>query len=545
MLGASLVLFAAADGMSNELRTTEGKLTMKGKARSMKIGWAEADITPSGPVHIAAGGCLRISEGVMDPIVAAILVLESVGEDGAGDMLIIVGCDLARAEQTLCDRVRELVAKMQPEIDTHKIVLNATHNHGAPCVRTAPELAAKLAKRGLEIPAAWSYYGIDPDAMSPLGYLEFAAPRIAAAIAEAWKNRKPGGVSFGLSHAVVSHNRNVVYNNGLAQQFGSLDRPDFSHIEGYEDHSVGLLYTWNDTSELTGVVVNVPCAAWGMGNRITADYWHETRNELRGRLGKSVHILQQIAASGELWPRVLVDSRAHERMLKMTGRSWRQEIAMRLADAVTSILPCMKNCIEWNPVFVHRVEQVELMQLRVTEQMAESRRRQFEKLLVEYRKMREEIEANPDIRKKPRWFEEISGVYWRMDRADRVVRMFESQQNKPTLPVIVHAIRIGEMVMVTHPVALFLDYGIQIRSRSKAVQTFTVQTADGHYRYLPTERSMAGGDNYGSMPESIVFGPEGGSELVERTIAMINEMFVEGKSNDQIRGQDGLAASKK
>ena len=278
-------------------------------AGSLHVGWAMADLTPAVPVHIAAGACLRVSEGVMDPIMATVLVLESVGEEGAGDMLIMVGCDLARAEMVLCNRVRELVAELQPAIDVQKIVLNATHNHGAPCVRTEPELAAKLAERSLEVPPEWSYYGVAPDAMSPVGFLEFAAPRIAAAIAEAWENRKPGGVSFGLGHAVVSHNRLVVYRDGHTEQFGQVDRPDFSHIEGYEDHSVGLLYTWNGKSELTGVVVNVPCAAWGMGTHLTADFWHETRNELRKRLGQSLHVLQQTAASGEQWPRVLVDRR--------------------------------------------------------------------------------------------------------------------------------------------------------------------------------------------------------------------------------------------
>ena len=491
---------------------------------SLRVGWAVADLTPAEPVHMAAWSCLRVSEGVMDPIVATVLALES-SDANASDTLIMVGCDLARAEEALCGRVRERVAELEPGIDVEKIVLNATHNHGAPCVRTAPDLAADLAERGLDVPAEWSYYGVAPEGvMSPVGYLEFAAPRIADAIVEAWRARKPGGVSFGLSHAVVSHNRLVRYRDGHSEQYGRLDRPDFSHIEGYEDHSVNLLTTWNDKGELTGVVVNVPCAAYGMGTKLTADYWHETREELRRRFGESLHVLQQVASSAELWPRVHVDSRAHERMMKMTGRTWRQEIAIRLADAVEAILPYMREAIEWQPRFVHRVEQVELSRLHVTEEVAADRGRQFEQLLEEYRKMREEIEANPEIREQPRWFEKISGVYWRMARAHRVVGMFERRQAEPTLPVRLHVVRIGDMAIATHPVALYLDFGIQIRGGSKATQTFTVQTADGHYRYLPTERSLAG-NTYGAVPESVVFGPEGGRELVDRTVKAIEELW--------------------
>lgn len=60
-------------------------------------------------------------------------------------MLIMVGYDLARAENALCSRVRGLVADLQPAINVDKIVLNARHNHGAPCVQADPELAAELA----------------------------------------------------------------------------------------------------------------------------------------------------------------------------------------------------------------------------------------------------------------------------------------------------------------------------------------------------------------------------------------------------------------
>jgi len=494
------------------------------KAGPLRVGWAMADLTPEVPVHLGGWSCVRVAEGVMDPIVATVLVIESVAEDGSNDMAIMVGCDLARAEKVLCDRVRELVAELQPEIDVQKIVLNATHNHGAPCVRTAPELAAELAKRGLEVPAEWSYYGVAPDVMSPVAYLEFIAPRIAQAIAQAWQDRQPGGVSFGLGHAVVSHNRLVVYDDGRVAQFGDTGRPDFSHIEGYEDHSVGLLYTYDASRKLTGVVVNVPSAAWGAGSKITADYWHETRAELRKRLGESLHVLQQVAASGEQWPRPLVDRRAEERMQKITGRTRREEIAVRLADAVTSVLPFMQDQIEWNPTFVHRVEQIELSRRHLTEEEAESRRRDFDRLLAQYRKMRRQIEANPEMREQPKWFEDISGVYWRMARADRVVRMFEIQQTEPKVPVQVHVVRIGDLAIATFPLAPYLDFSIQIKARSKAVQTFTVQTADGHYRYLPTERSTAG-NAYGAVAESTVFGPQGGRELVEQTLERIESLW--------------------
>ena len=68
-----------------------------------------------------------------------------------------------------------------------------------------------------------------------------------------------------------------------------------------------------------------------------------------------------------------------------------------------------------------------------------------------------------------------------------------------------------------------MDYGIRIKARGKAVQTFVVQLA-GQASYLPTKRSIAGGA-YGAVPESTLVGPEGGRELVDRTVELIEGIW--------------------
>jgi len=56
-----------------------------------------------------------------------------------------------------------------------------------------------------------------------------------------------------------------------------------------------------------------------------------------------------------------------------------------------------------------------------------------------------------------------------------------------------------------------------------AIQTFIVQLT-GSGSYLPTERSIEGGA-YGAVPASTLIGPEGGNELVEETLTIINTMW--------------------
>jgi hypothetical protein len=112
-----------------------------------------------------------------------------------------------------------------------------------------------------------------------------------------------------------------------------------------------------------------------------------------------------------------------------------------------------------------------------------------------------------------------------MARASRVLDRFELQKTQPAVPFEVHVIRLGEMAIATNPFELYLDFGTRIKARSKAVQTFVVQLAGGG-SYVPTERSVAGGA-YGAIPESTEVGPEGGRELVERTLELLDSLWAE------------------
>src|SRR5690606_35211845 len=95
-------------------------------------------------------------------------------------------------------------------------------------------------------------------------------------------------------------NRLTSYFDGSSKMYGKTNDFEFSHLEGYEDHAINLLYTWNEEDKLTGVMVNVavPAQAGGSQGKISADYWHETRAELRRRLGEDLFIFPQLSAAG-------------------------------------------------------------------------------------------------------------------------------------------------------------------------------------------------------------------------------------------------------
>ena len=78
---------------------------------------------------------------------------------------------------------------------------------------------------------------------------------------------------------------------------------------------------------------------------------------------------------------------------------------------------------------------------------------------------------------------------------------------------------------ILNPFELFTQYGIQIKARSRALQTFIIQLT-GPGTYLPTTAAVRGG-GYSAIVASSVVGPEGGQVLVDRTVGLINSLWPE------------------
>jgi hypothetical protein len=199
------------------------------------------------------------------------------------------------------------------------------------------------------------------------------------------------------------------------------------------------------------------------------------------------------------------------------------QIARRIANEVTGLLPVMKKNINWHPDFKHAMKLVPLSRRLLSTDDVESATKEAKIWQVEYEKLKSEVKENPAIIKNPRWYKEITISYSKLRRGLVVSERFELEKVQPKMPVEVHVVRLGGAVFATNPFELYLDYGMQMKARSPSVQTFIVQLT-GSGSYLPTRRSIEGGA-YGAVPASTLIGPEGGKELVEETLAIINAMW--------------------
>jgi hypothetical protein len=479
----------------------------------LHIGWAEVDITPQElPVYIAGQFCIRVSEGIADPIKATALVLESNGEH-----VVFVSIDTVSISEPLRDTVREQLH--EAGLDPQKVILNATHTHEAPNNRLWPSGVVRNFDKEKE--------GFDPGYKPAENYVKFAAARIAEAVSEAWQKRAPGGVAFGQEYAVIGRNRRWVDTEGNSVMYGLNEKTaeKFDHIEGYEDHSLNILATYDADKNLTGVIINVPAPSQETEHlfEVSADYWCETRQELRARFGEKLFILPQCSAAGDLTPHLIFDKPAHERMLQLRGRSGRQEVAMRIAEAVDRVLPYLPSTIDPAPVLKHHYETLQLPMNSLSEADVEDARRNAGEWWAKYETERQKILDNPELQNEPRWYVPATQAFNRFGWYHDVIGRYEKSKTDPNYAAEVHILKLGDIAFATNPFEYYLDFGIQIKVKSPALQTFIVQLA-GSGTYVPSPRAAAGG-GYGAVPASNPVGPEGGKVLAEYTLEKLNELM--------------------
>lgn len=501
----------------------------------IEIGWSKRDISTDKPVVIRGQSYVRFSKGVMDPIMATALTVAD-----QNDYVIFLSVDLVNITKEVLVEVRQCVSKLNPKIDTEKIVMNATHTHAAPLLSKGEDLGAwgelsQLPHDGIEI-------------AKPGDYFDFFVKSVSEAICESFETRKRGYISYGYGYAVTSHNRRAVYfkdmtegsnNKGLrftegwAKMYGDTSIPEFSHLESGADHYANFMFTYDEDEKLTGSIINIPCPSQNMELEyyLSADFWGDVRKELGERYG-DIYILTQCAAAGDLAPRPRYYEKAEKRRFRLKYDNVeipkdlvnpseiyrRREIALQICAAFDDVASwaCKEKFCDI-PV-KHSVKTVELDKRLITEEE-----------YVYYSNL-------PKYEEKPFYNtdDKVYDLKWnsieisRRHNKNTVVERYNEQKENPTLPMEMHVVRIGNIAFATNQFELYQDFQHRIQARSPFEQTFIVQLCAQPNRasgsYLATKRA-AEHRGYSANLLSNWVSADGGHQLVEATLKELCELY--------------------
>lgn len=487
-IGGGVLVSALADtrGAAHAAQDEAAKHPVSGAG--LRVGWAVCSITPDRPVQLAGQFAERVSQRVLDPCLATALALECVGADGKMEQAIMIACDVVNVGKEEVETIREGLAERVPDFDVRKLIVNASHTH------TGPTLSMGTYKEPV------------PGVVGPKEYVPFFCAQAEEAAVQAWTARRPGAISHAFGHAAVGFNRIATYADGTAQMYGKTDRPDYIGPESGYDHGIEILFLWDEQAKPTGAVINLACPSQVVEGQlyVSADFWGPVRTMLKQRYGDSFVVYPMTSAAGDQSPRDLVRRGRNEP--DMRSEPGMIEMASRIVRAVEGGYESARREQASDPVFRHHVEQLDLPARRVTDEEGAAARAEKEELL----------KNGPP---KPGAKEQAL-----LRRVNNVLKRYENQGATPIFSMELHALRLGDIAIATNPFELYLEYGLRIKARSCAKQTFLAQLTGDRGRYLPTPKAVAGGA-YGSRISDNQVGPVGGDALVNRTVEVINSLW--------------------
>ena len=490
----------------------------------IKIGWSEESIVPVGrKVDLVGQFYERISGEVETPIAVNALAIEC-----GNDAVIFCACDLVGVSETLISNVKEALPESFPK---DKLIISAIHTHTSlGYSKDDDNLANALFGLKAFLPEEYSYKPLVTDNSTDVirgdEARAFLTERIAKAALTAWESRKEGSYACGFGRAAIGMCRRVCYDDGSAKMWGNANQANFTELESGNDSGIELLFTYDIDKKLTGVVANVACPSQVLEhqNFISSDYMGKVRELIRKKFGADVGFLGLISPAGDMCPRDMIRwvnspvtlndpnvsqdnkviHRADPSMFDIAGANL---AAKRVANEIFWALDDVTEYISETEL-VHKKLAVDLPVRRVT--------------VAEYENAYKEITD---------FVKQCTGTINYEDNArmqihSGVVERYNLQQTNDIFTIEVHTLRLGDIAFATNPFELFLNYGNQIRARSRAAQTFLIQLACGYYGYLPTEKAEQG-SHYSAFVSSGTAGHVGGEILVRKTIAEINDMFKE------------------
>lgn len=454
----------------------------------LNLGSATVDITPDRPALVQGQMHVRIATKARDPLTVTALAITGQRADGSPQHAVLVSADIAIIPAALQEQLRQRIAKAIPELDPMSVVVFATHTHDSMVLSDG------------------SYPSQGPDVMTPDECLELFVERTTEAIIQAWNHRQPSKIARGFGHAVVAHNRRPAYADGTALMYGDPARKDFRAIEGPEDHTVDFLFVWNESDELQGVLIDLPCPSQvdeGL-SEWSADFWHETRLEIQERVGDGVWVFPICGIGGDVSPHPIFNKKQQQQWRELRGLDEREEIADRIVTALLQALQYAEP-MQGPIVFAHEYKAVSFPHRVISKKERDWHEMTYKQAITE---MDERL--------------------WWPQRLKEVVEIYDGKKTGPAFPGELHAFRIADAVLATNPFELYVDYGLQIKARSPAEQTFLGQLTTATGMYLPTQRGVDNG-GYGSIPAVSFVGPDGGQMLVELTLELINKLFPAAK----------------
>ena len=465
--------------------------------RVFRAGAAKLDITPELGAVIVGGFNPVPSKHVHDPLHAKAIVLD----DGANRIAFVV-CDNVGIAREACDVAKQLI-EQQSKLPAARVMISATHTHSGPSARN--EVAAVPGKAGAQLMAR------PGEKVELTDYQKFLARRIADAVQCAINNLEPARIAWGATNdpTHVFNRRWFVGDEALRRNpFGGVDTVRMNPPRGSKelDKPAGptdpeipfIAVQAANGRPLALLAVYSLHYVGGVGPAdISADYFGvfgQRMAELLGaeRQDKPFIGIMANGTSGDInninFREAAPSKKPYEKI---------REVAHQLADRVFAVHQTL-TFRDW---------------VSLDSRLAE--------LSVGTRRPAPEIvtRAKQILAQGPK----PAAQRWHVNEETYATRVIQLAEGPERVEIPIQAFRIGELAVMTVPTEVFVEIGLELKSRSSLKPAFAISLANGSFGYLPTaEQHKLGG--YETWLGTNRLEVDAAAKIVETLLRQVGEM---------------------
>lgn len=433
-----------------------------------RIGTATKIINNEVGNYVQGAGTLRKATHIRDNLEANAIYFSK-----GKFQLLMVSCDLVGLESFFVARLREAMG-VASGVAPRNILISCTHTHGGP----------SLLRTNYIMPV-------------DTAYMERLEKWLVDLASEAVKAARPGKIGWAKGEARIGFNRRVTWANGTHTMHGDTKRKDFSGLEGPDDPQHLAMFASDLKGKLLAVLYNNtthPTIFYGAGV-YSADFPGEVRKIIRTRLGGDLPVLFLNGAQGDISIENMLDHRSEtvEEKLKRVS----ELVVNKTMELYTKVT------YDDNPVLKHDYQDLKV-----------ALRSPSVEHLIEGRSILARIDKGENV-----------GVMETI-MAFGAVHLQEIYDVSPFDILPIHAIRIGELAIVTEPCELYCQFGLDIKRRSPSSTTIVVGLTDGHGGYCPTIYGVLGGGYSGAPISWCRLEPYAGYKIVESAARLLNKLWL-------------------
>jgi hypothetical protein len=413
----------------------------------LQVGFAERDITPDPGMEVPGGYVKVHCREIHDPCKVRAVVF-----DDGRTRVALVGVDALIVPRHIVLAARRIIQE-RCGIRPDSVLIGASHSHSSgPLGMVQPcqyDDASALVKR----------LAYNVSSAADAGYLERVQQEIITAVCHADSCRVEARCGFGMGNeSKVSFNRRLRMKNGLTYTHPGQGNPDIVGYAGPIDPQVGVVGAWDKSGRLLGCIVNFACHATTSPGGFSANWIYYMEKTIRGSLGADLPVVFLQGCCGDI---TQVDNLSPYRFPK--GEQWAEIVGSSVGAEAVKVL-----------VNATAGEEIPLQ--------ARTKAWKIQRRVPSAEHVRQSYEL---AQKDPKQVDMTDWVF-----AKEIVLLDALLAKEPTAEVEMQAIQVGPAVFLTNPAEFFVEYGLELKARSRFPFTFPVELANGCVGYVPTEEAL-------------------------------------------------------